>query len=147
MLSRLQTDVQRKKEKEYWRKKVCSCLVTKVFCSNAWVDTTNLIGHIVFLLEQVNCKEKSYADWTKWAYCITNKPWKKRQTISFQSNLLVRGGSSMETAGLLPPQIILCFCYWHWNKNLKKILLLHSIFIENIMRLPHLMRQLNALLS
>ena len=48
----------------------------------------------------------------------------------------------METAGLQPLQIILCFLSLALQQKFEKNLLLQAIFIEKFMRLPHLMSQL-----
>ena len=53
----------------------------------------------------------------------------------------------METAGLQPPQIILCFLSLALQQKIENIFTFYSIFIEKFMRLPHLMSQLNALHS
>ena len=55
----------------------------------------------------------------------------------------------METAGLLPPlpNKFVFSVIGIATKILKRHLIFHSIFIKKFMQLPHLMSQLNALLS
>ena len=52
----------------------------------------------------------------------------------------------METAGLQPSQIIWCFLSLALQQKIENIFTFIFIFIEKLMRLPHLMSQLNALL-